>query len=269
MKKKDRYNDFISLYDIQKRKIDFMNFLNSSGKYIYCYSWSSNNEDSVIYASLQEGSLFFEVIESDNDYYIVDNIYITNSNSSYYNIQDFGINEIVYEEDYGSKDEYYKKLSEVRKHDINVFIDAVNYRIADYFAKKGYSHKAVMWALYNCQDQNWTLKKELKNNKEEKRIEESDFVYKLEQLKLKKEIEIFLSHNSEIPTIITEETFRNWSGLHGYKEYDLINMKVTGYKVLCWSSYQFGGNCNCVNHEPGEYIERDLDKYDLEYINFK
>lgn len=251
--KNNQNTSVLSLNDILKRKRTFLEYLKKSGMYIFIYDWSDNrNGDFSVYANINtDGNINYTITENENTHYIVDENFINEHISYYYDIQDISINE--------------DDTFESRMKDINRFNDAVNYRIADYYVKKDYPHKSVLWALHNCNDYNWNISKTVTENTI-KTTESIDFLYKLNKLKLKKQIDLFLIENPTYSSIYREVTFENWSGIHGYTDYELKEMRVTGFKVTCWSSYQFGGNCNCINHTPYEDIDRELYESDFEYI---
>lgn len=130
-----------------------------------------------------------------------------------------------------------------------LFKETAIYIIANSLAKKGFKHEAVVWALYNPQEvpEGWTIPPKEREEEQEKYI---DILKK--KLELKKFQQWALK---TVGPVFTEITYQNWSGVHGYTDYDFEEMKVSGYQVYCYSSVVFGGNCQCNSHDPGEEFE--------------
>lgn len=42
----------------------------------------------------------------------------------------------------------------------SILLDAIKYYVASEYSLKGFSHKAVLWALHNCDDPNWFTEQE-------------------------------------------------------------------------------------------------------------
>lgn len=143
-------------------------------------------------------------------------------------------------------------------------IDCVRYFIADEYSAKGFSHKSVLWALHNCNDPSW-FSEILQETYDEKSFFNEYLQQRLEKFKLKKRITNFLKESPEYANY-RKVTFSNYAGDHGYIDYDLVNMKVEVRDVICYSSHMFGGNCNCVNHDPLEEYTTDLCESDFEKI---
>ncbi|WP_196890361.1 hypothetical protein [Aureivirga marina] len=79
---------------------------------------------------------------------------------------------------------------------LDSFKRALNYKVADYFASKGYPHKSVLWAIYNCEDSTWSCEKIDKNQIP---IFHEDFLFTYKQAKTNK---IFENTRKEFSKLI-------------------------------------------------------------------
>ena len=221
----------------------------NKNKLVYCMSYHEGgwvDGEFVVYADY-EGNLFerhLSEIETD---------YPSSVYEEYQYIEDKG-------GDFQPSYWYSKKEINEQKSIPQRFHEAAIYILADSLAKKGYKHEAVLWALFNPEQvpKSWIVPYIGKPKPE------SDITY-LDSLKEKMKLLHFQRWALKVlpDGILHETTFENHAGEHGYDEWDFNSMKQHGYVVECWSSYMFGGNCNCNNHEPGHSYEHDITTSDI------
>lgn len=87
-----------------------------------------------------------------------------------------------------------------------------------------------------------------------------EFRQKLDELMRPIEYKDFIAEaKNRFPDGIRIVDFTGIDGVdYGYTFYDFNNQVIVGYKVNCWGSHAFGGSCNCINHDPGEYSDLDM-----------
>jgi hypothetical protein len=141
--------------------------------------------------------------------------------------------------------------------------------VANRYARRGYNHRAVVWALHNqaIVPEGWVIPEAEKSTEDpnpEKTANLKRYAEMLEEKHFRERAAAF--HKEISKDVLHETTFENWSGEHGYTEYDLKNQVVSGYKVYCWGSQSWGGGCHCNNHDPGDSFERPLTDSDIAHI---
>ena len=140
------------------------------------------------------------------------------------------------------------------------------YVLADSLAKKGYSHREILWALFRPEEvpEGWSPTKEKPDPKTRTYLD--SLKEKMELIKFQRWA---LNVLSKEKGILREITFVNHEGVHGYKDYDFNKLEMTGYTVTCWKSYAFGGNCNCNNHKPGHSLYWKFSYQDIPLLKAK